>query len=910
MQATPERVHSDQNKDRAHRRKKFRDDAVSKLPNDSLNHGSRKHKEAQSYNREYRDYSKNKSYGTYDEGYDAPSTEQLTDSFAPNSPARHSGESRPRMSKKPISRQRPSVEENDYVNAPYGSYIEQPEQYHDREYGCPEDSGVTETFLEPDESFQSDYPHSRTSQSHPSRRHRTHRDGALLPANDREPSVLSVSDYGRESAISTTPHALGGNERVFWNPEPELDNTAPSNPPQLQHTTGLQRFLASFRRLKKAKHSSNAAVLTEPNVTDSCSAFARVIMLDGEELSYKLDRNETGQSLLARVCQTADIVETDYFGLTYVSNKLRTWFWLDTDRKISKQLRTGEQWLFSFQVKFYPPEPTLLQEDITRYQLTLQVRQDIYTGKLPCSWVTQALLGSFMVQAELGDYDEREHGISTEYLKEFEFVPSPTPQLLQKIAELHKTHVGMKPSQADVKYLETAKRLELYGVDLHPVRDMENVDIYLGVGFHGIVIYRDRLRIGRFAWPKVLRISYKKNNFFLKIRPDHSEPIETIIGFRLLNHYLANRLWKSAVEHHSFFRLKEARTLKMTAVAPLKSNYTYTGHTFFQYRTMNINRPHPHFDRSLTKRRTSSMPTGLNKAPSMHTLNRAHPRDMTMGRAQTSDNVGPRRSAQGHQLFSSTRPTGPASQMNGTIQDEVGQPDSQSQLSRHSNGVVEHSLSYGSPRHSYTAGSQSHDYINQPRDPMDLSADRSLLTGSLASGYGSQYSQSESSQRRPPTVQRQPNSPIHAAAAWPSTSRTRSRETNRQAGEIHSTSHKPPTGGVPVLGGVMITDSVLARHSRSNTDSSGPATKHRHHREVESPYPEDGENYWDDPVEYDDDEVEQLHCPQKNTPGRHRPQSRGSCDQSIRNEYNRGDNQDHFLSTHAPRRSENVEMML
>lgn len=79
----------------------------------------------------------------------------------------------------------------------------------------------------------------------------------------------------------------------------------------------------------------------------------------------------------------------------------------------------------------------------------------------------------------------------------------------------------MKPGQADIKYLETAKRLDLYGLDLHPARDMENVEIYIGVGFSGIVVYRDRVRIGRFAWPKVLRISYKKNYFYLKIRPDY-----------------------------------------------------------------------------------------------------------------------------------------------------------------------------------------------------------------------------------------------------------------------------------------------------------------------------------------------------------------------------------------------------
>ncbi|TGZ67528.1 hypothetical protein CRM22_004743 [Opisthorchis felineus] len=597
--------------------------------------------------------------------------------------------------------------------------------------------------------------------------------------------------------------------------------------------------------------------------------LARVIMLDGEEISFQLDRNDTGQSLFSRVCQHADIVETDYFGLTYVSNKLRTWFWLDPEKKVNKQLRNGEQWLFSFQVKFYAPEPTLLQEDITRYQLALQVRQDIYTGKLPCSWVTQALLGSFMVQAELGDYDEREHGGSTDYLKEFEFVPSPTPQLLQKIAELHKTHVGMKPNQADIKYLETAKRLELYGVDLHPVRDTENVEIYLGVGFHGIVIYRDRLRIGRFAWPKVLRISYKKNNFYLKIRPDNAEPVETIIGFRLLNHHMANRLWKAAVEHHAFFRLKEARSPHGPS-APLSSKGSYTGHTFFQYRTMNINRPHPHFDRSLMKRRTASMPMGLNKAGSMHTLNRAHPRDMTVGRTQDTDSLG---SVQPPLSF--TRHSGSTGHLYSNLP-RSGMRDTYDQLSQQRRtSVADRTPSYASPQGSYMDGSRSNEYVNQTKFPRNGPVEQgSIMSGSVMSDYSANYSQNEIA---PISASRRTASPQYPAVrksagyGYEAPSDV-SQSIGHQSRQSHS-SKRPPSGGVPALGGIMLTDPMPRRDTpqvRTRDRKEAP----RHNAAVEEPdEPVDASLEYDDEDELEEDD-RHFDYPPHSPDGRYDPQLR------------------------------------
>ena len=97
-----------------------------------------------------------------------------------------------------------------------------------------------------------------------------------------------------------------------------------------------------------------------------------------------------------------------------------------------------------FQVKFYPPEPAQLQEDLTRYQMCLQIQNDIKNGKLPCSFVTHALLGAYLVQSELGDYDSEEHGTCVDYLRDFDFAPCQTDDLLGKIMEIHKTTLRVR----------------------------------------------------------------------------------------------------------------------------------------------------------------------------------------------------------------------------------------------------------------------------------------------------------------------------------------------------------------------------------------------------------------------------------------------------------------------------------
>ncbi|MGH0145324.1 UNVERIFIED_CONTAM: hypothetical protein FKN15_052214 [Acipenser sinensis] len=257
-----------------------------------------------------------------------------------------------------------------------------------------------------------------------------------------------------------------------------------------------------------------------------------------------------GQVLFNKVCENINLLEKDYFGLTYRSNTDQK-NWLDPAKEIKRQIRSSP-WQFAFSVKFYPPDPSQLTEDITRYYLCLQLRQDIASGRLPCSFVTHALLGSYSLQAELGDYDPEEHRV--DYISDFQFAPTQTKELEEKVVELHKTHRGLTPAQADAQFLENAKKLSMYGVDLHHAKDLERVDIMLGVCANGLLIYKDRLRINRFAWPKILKISYKRSNFYIKVRPGETEQFESTIGFKLLNHRAAKRLWKVCVEHHTFFR--------------------------------------------------------------------------------------------------------------------------------------------------------------------------------------------------------------------------------------------------------------------------------------------------------------------------------------------------------------------
>jgi len=307
----------------------------------------------------------------------------------------------------------------------------------------------------------------------------------------------------------------------------------------------------------------------------------QVTLLDGNEVQFELEGKCSGDELLNKVTEHVQLTEKDYFGFLHVDSRDKTLTWLHGDRTLAKQLKEDKKCFF--QVKFYPPEPAQLQEDLTRYQMCLQIQNDIKNGRLPCSFVTHALLGAYLVQSELGDYDSIEHGTTIDYLRDFDFAPCQSDDLLEKIMEIHRTTLkGQTPAEAELHYLENAKKLAMYGVSLHHAKDSENVEIMLGVCSSGVLVYRDRLRINRFAWPKIIKISYKRNGFFIKLRPGEFEQFESTIGFKLSNHRAAKRLWKICVEHHSFFRLLSPEPREKFKFPRFGSKFRYSGRTQHQ----------------------------------------------------------------------------------------------------------------------------------------------------------------------------------------------------------------------------------------------------------------------------------------------------------------------------------------
>ncbi|KAL5960654.1 Band protein 1 [Taenia solium] len=298
-----------------------------------------------------------------------------------------------------------------------------------------------------------------------------------------------------------------------------------------------------------------------------------------------------GIHLFKLICEKLELTETEYFGLTYRGNQ-NVDMWLKMDEKITKQLEKNP-WKFEFRFKFYPAHPEYLKDDLTRYFLCLQIRQDIISGQLPCSFNTYVILGAYVIQSEAGDWDAEVHeGI--EYLYNVPFAPKnlQTPEMLIRIAELHQKLKGRTPEQADRMFLENARRLALYGVHLHRVKSPNGEDLSLGVYHSGVLVYRGRLRMQRYTWARIVELSHKGKDFTMVVRPvifDDNGSSSTERGtakqrsrsakppsasqrnktltFKCLNGELAKRLYDVVIDHHTFF--SEKATTKFGTANPM-----------------------------------------------------------------------------------------------------------------------------------------------------------------------------------------------------------------------------------------------------------------------------------------------------------------------------------------------------
>jgi len=329
-----------------------------------------------------------------------------------------------------------------------------------------------------------------------------------------------------------------------------------------------------------------------------------VHFLDDTSHSFEIDRRSKSQVLLDLVYDHLDLIEKDYFGLMYEeesdgpNERMR---WLDPLKTLKRQTKSDPPYRLYFRVKFYVSDPSKLSEEYTRYHFFLQIKRDILDGKLVCPRAVSILLGSYAVQSELGDYSAEEHRPG--YLADFRLDPKQDQQFDMEVIRYHQQHKGQTPADAEQNYLERAKHLEMYGVDLHNAKDLTGTDIQLGVTCSGLVVFRNHHKIDNFTWSKIVKISFKRKQFFIQTRGDSNDQPDTTIGFYMFTYRSCKNLWKSCVEYHSFFRLHHIKQMPRKWYQ-LGSKFRYSGRT--EYETVQTSKrlfktDRAHFQRTPSK---------------------------------------------------------------------------------------------------------------------------------------------------------------------------------------------------------------------------------------------------------------------------------------------------------------------
>ncbi|XP_019115402.1 FERM domain-containing protein 3 isoform X2 [Larimichthys crocea] len=309
-------------------------------------------------------------------------------------------------------------------------------------------------------------------------------------------------------------------------------------------------------------------------------------LLDDSEISCSIQRDTKGQFLLDHVCNHYNLLEKDYFGIRYVDPEKQR-HWLEPNKPVVRQMKSQQPYTMCFRVKFYPSEPMKIKEELTRYLLYLQLKRDIYHGRLLCPFAEAAYLGACIVQAELGDYDPEEH--PSDYIRDFKLFPKQSLKLERKIIEIHKNELrGQCAALAEWNMLQRAHSLETYGVDPHPCKDFTGSTAFLGFTATGFVVFQGNKRIHLLKWADVSKLKFEGKTFYVigiqkeisltgRIHCNRMSSLKKLVlTFHTSTPAACKHLWKCGVENQAFYKCAKSSQIKTVS----SSNIFFKGSRF------------------------------------------------------------------------------------------------------------------------------------------------------------------------------------------------------------------------------------------------------------------------------------------------------------------------------------------
>ncbi|XP_034402072.1 band 4.1-like protein 4 [Cyclopterus lumpus] len=319
--------------------------------------------------------------------------------------------------------------------------------------------------------------------------------------------------------------------------------------------------------------------------------YGEVLLLDERKMTLTAEQGIKKSSkvaaILRQVFSQLDVTEVEFFGLRFCDNKQQT-HWLDPLKTLSQHRNlVGPPYIFYFGVKFYVEDPSKLKEETTRYQFYLQVRQDLRQGGLRCPPHLKPRLSALMLQAERGDQKEAEPSDSEEK---------------QEVQHMYTSLSGVSRPQAQRLFLSLCSSLQMFGVSLFAAYGENQTEYFLGPTPVGVVIYKNKVLVGKYFWQRINKLHFKDETFELRIVGRNGS--ETSFYFQTLHRSDCKRLWRSCVEHHVFFRMSNPSTYK------LKHNSSFA---------RSPTRTLPRLSVGLLRNKTTTTTTTNDQIPKLHT---------------------------------------------------------------------------------------------------------------------------------------------------------------------------------------------------------------------------------------------------------------------------------------------------